>query len=34
MPMILDGRSLSNAEQEKLHAEMDKVFRQWEPNRP
>jgi monoamine oxidase len=29
MPMILDGHSLSNAEQEKLHGEMDEVFRQW-----
>ncbi|MEA2166368.1 MAG: monoamine oxidase [Thermoanaerobaculia bacterium] len=29
MPMIIDGRSLSNDEQKKLHAEMDGVFRQW-----
>lgn len=29
MPMIIDGRSLSNEEQKKLHAEMDGVFRQW-----
>jgi monoamine oxidase len=29
MPLILDGHSLSNDEQEKLHAEMDAVFQKW-----
>ena len=29
MPLILDGRSLSTAEQKVLHHEMDEVFQQW-----
>jgi monoamine oxidase len=29
MPLILDGHSLSNDEQEALHAEMDAVFQKW-----
>jgi monoamine oxidase len=29
MPMILDGRHLTTAEQKTLHHEMDEVFQQW-----